>query len=99
MPMYRNKQLSPLAKLRLVLGSAVALVLIGTLGFGMLEDMGPLEALYMTIITISTVGFSEVRPLHGAGRIFVMFLIRKRRWDGLVYSFNSRANCYRRTTS
>jgi voltage-gated potassium channel len=73
--MYHNKQLSPLAKLRLVLGAAVGLVLLGVLGFGLLEDMGPLDALYMTIITISTVGFGEVQPLHWAGRIFVMFLI------------------------
>ncbi len=37
--------------------------------------MSPLNALYMTVITLSTVGSGEIRPLHPEGRVFVIFLI------------------------
>ncbi len=40
-----------------------------------MEGWSFLDALYMTILTISTVGYSEVHPLHPAGRIFVIILI------------------------
>lgn len=49
--------------------------LLGTLGYILIEGFSFLEALYMTIITIASVGFSEVRPLSDAGRIFTIFLI------------------------
>ena len=41
----------------------------------LLEQLNPLEALYMTIITISTVGFQEVTSLTVSGRILTMFII------------------------
>lgn len=40
-----------------------------------MEDYTLLEAFYMTIITVSTVGFQEVRPLSEEGRFFTTFLI------------------------
>lgn len=40
-----------------------------------IESYSPIEAFYMTVITISTVGFTEVRPLSDTGRIFTAFLI------------------------
>ncbi len=53
-----------------------ALVLLsGTWGYMYFEDYTPLEALYMTMITISTVGFTEVKPLDSAGRWFTIVLI------------------------
>lgn len=58
--------------------SALALfliILIGSLGFWWLENFTFIEAFYMTMITISTVGFEEVRPLHPAGMLFTAFLI------------------------
>jgi len=54
---------------------AVLIVVGGMIGFMILENMSPLDALYMTVITLSTVGFGEVNPLHPAGRLFVIFLI------------------------
>ncbi len=51
------------------------LIFTGTLGYMLIEKYNFLEALYMTVITISSVGFNEVRPLDGAGRIFTIFLI------------------------
>lgn len=51
------------------------LILTGTIGYMLIENYGFLEALYMTIITIGSVGFQEVKPLHDAGRIFTIILI------------------------
>lgn len=51
------------------------LILFGTLGYVAIEQYAILEALYMTIITLSTVGFTEVRPLSEQGRMFTMVLI------------------------
>jgi voltage-gated potassium channel len=53
----------------------LVLILVGTSGYRWLEGMSFIEALYMTVITISTVGFGEVRPLSAAGQIFTIFLI------------------------
>jgi len=53
----------------------VAIVFIGTVGYMLIEDYYFLEALYMTIITVASVGFNEVRPLSEAGRIFTIILI------------------------
>jgi voltage-gated potassium channel len=64
-----------MGKLRLVMAVAVFGLGAGVVGFMILEDMDPLSALYMTVITLSTVGFGEVAPLHPAGRIFVILLI------------------------
>jgi voltage-gated potassium channel len=50
-------------------------ILFGAAGYIIIEGYGFLEALYMSVITISTVGFSEVKPLSEAGRIFTIFLI------------------------
>ena len=52
-----------------------ALVAVGTIGYHTLEDMTILDALYMTVTTISTVGFGEVHPLSPRGRTFTIGLI------------------------
>lgn len=53
----------------------VSVILLGTLGYMLIEGWEPAESLYMTIITLSTVGFQEVRPLSESGRTFTVFLI------------------------
>jgi voltage-gated potassium channel len=51
-------------------------VLIGTFGFMLLNDAYTfVDALYMTVITITTVGFTEVHPMTDGGKIFTIFLI------------------------
>ncbi len=63
---------------RLVWTVAVLLILnlVGTGWFWLVEGWSLLDASYMTVITLSTVGFEEVRPLSAGGRLFVMaFLI------------------------
>ncbi|MCB2410140.1 potassium channel family protein [Hymenobacter lucidus] len=47
----------------------------GIVGFMTIEGYGLLDALYMTMITISTVGFGELHPLSTAGRLFVSVYI------------------------
>lgn len=61
--------------LRLSLLSLVLLVAFGTVVYMLLERMNFVDALYMTIITITTVGFGEVAPLSPAGRMFTAILI------------------------
>lgn len=51
------------------------MVVIGVSGYVTLEGYSFTDALYMTIITISTVGFGEIRPFSAAGRIFTIILI------------------------
>ena len=56
----------------MLLGS---LTVIGTIGYIYIDDYPPLDALYMTVITVGTVGFGEIHPLSDAGKIFTIFLI------------------------
>jgi voltage-gated potassium channel len=51
------------------------IVLIGVVGFMVIEHYHLLDAFYMTVITVATVGFNEVHPLSEAGRVFTSFLI------------------------
>lgn len=53
----------------------VTLLTIGATGFVLIEHFSLFEGIYMTVITVSTVGFSELRPLSDAGRLFTIFLI------------------------
>lgn len=50
-------------------------ITIGTVGYMLIEDLNFIEAVYMSVITIATVGYGEVQPLTDAGRIFTIFLI------------------------
>lgn len=47
----------------------------GTLGYRIIEGWPFIDSLYMAVITVTTVGFSEVHPLSDAGRVFTAFLI------------------------
>ncbi|MYF63103.1 MAG: potassium channel protein [Rhodothermaceae bacterium] len=45
---------------------------VGTVGYAVLEGWGLLDSLYMAFITLSTIGFTEVRELSSAGRVFTI---------------------------
>ena len=62
-------------KLYLAFFIVVLICIIGVLGFAIIEGYSFGDALFMTIITISTVGYQEVQPLSEAGRHFTMALI------------------------
>ncbi|MCB0430186.1 MAG: potassium channel protein [Flavobacteriales bacterium] len=51
------------------------ITLIGVAGYMIIEGMQLLDALYMTVITVSTVGFREVNELSSGGRLFTVLLI------------------------
>lgn len=51
------------------------IICIGVGGFIIIEHYNFLDALYMTIITVATVGFQEVHPLDEQGKMFTVFLI------------------------
>lgn len=53
----------------------LSLLIVGTAGYRYLEGMSVLDSLYMTVTTITTVGFGEVKPLSPVGRVFTMGLI------------------------
>lgn len=51
------------------------IILIGTSGFMLIEGWNTVDALYMTIITITTTGFEEVHQLSMEGEIFTLVLL------------------------
>jgi len=59
----------------LALSIFILVLLIGTSGYMILEDFTPWEGFYMTIITISTVGYGEVHKLDDTGQLFTVGLI------------------------
>ncbi len=52
----------------------VAVLMAGTTGYIVIEGWSLLDALYMTVIVLTTIGFREVRPLDTSGIIFTIFL-------------------------
>jgi voltage-gated potassium channel len=65
-------------KLKLTLKSIAIAILIfamGTSGFYIIEGWNLIDSAYMTAITLSTVGFTEIHEISNEGRIFTMFLI------------------------
>jgi voltage-gated potassium channel len=68
--------MSRLARRFLFIAVAVASTLaIGTVGFTLIEGYPPFDAFYMTLTTMTTVGYGEIHPLSRAGRLFNSFLI------------------------
>ncbi|HEY1340916.1 MAG TPA: potassium channel protein [Bryobacteraceae bacterium] len=59
----------------LILVAITATLLIGTVGFTFIEHYPPFDAFYMTLTTMTTVGYGEIHPLSHAGRVFNSFLI------------------------
>ncbi len=53
----------------------IFVVLSGTTGYMIIEKYSIINALYMTVITMATVGFREISVLSNAGKIFTIFLI------------------------
>ena len=66
----------PGGRRELLYGAAAVGVLlaVGTAGYTVIEGWEPVDALYMTFITLSTIGFAEVEPLGVAGKLFTMAL-------------------------
>ncbi len=64
-----------LRRMRLPAGILVFALLYGTSGYMLIEQYNPLDALYMTVTTLVTVGYGEIHPLGPGGRAFTLTLI------------------------
>jgi voltage-gated potassium channel len=69
------KFLGPLQNIGRGVGILLLILVAGTIGYRLIEEWPIIDSLYMTVITISTVGYGEVHPLSTAGRIFSIALI------------------------
>ena len=67
--------MNPVKDLKISLFILFVLVTLGTAGYMIIEGWGFLDALYMTVITLATVGFNEVHRLSDAGRVFTILMI------------------------
>lgn len=63
------------SKIYIALTLLVTVVAVGVLGFRFFSNYSWTDALYMTVITVSTVGFGEVEPLDDTAKLFTVFLI------------------------
>jgi len=52
-----------------------AIFITGTAGYVYIEGWSVFDSLYMTAITLTSVGYQEVHPLSRAGRVFTIFLV------------------------
>lgn len=64
-----------LKRLTLALSALGAVLVGGTVGYMVIEKWPLFDALYMTVITVGTVGYAEIHPLSQLGRAFTMVLI------------------------
>jgi len=67
--------MSPHIRFFFALCVIILIIAFGTVGFMTIEGWSLADSLYMTFLTISTIGFSEVHPLSSAGRHFVIIYI------------------------
>lgn len=62
-------------RIRWAFAALAAVFVFGVVGYMAFEDWSFLDALYMTVITLTTVGFREVRPLDANGQVFTIVLL------------------------
>lgn len=67
--------MTTIRQLRLAILALLALAGMGTVGYMYIEGWSTLDALYMTVITLATVGFKEVHPIGSHGKVFTIVLI------------------------
>lgn len=62
-------------KLYLTISILILVILIGTIGFMLLENKNLIDSFYYVIVTLSTVGYGDLHPVTNAGKILSIFLI------------------------
>jgi len=67
--------MDPVRNLRLSLSILTAVIVVGTSGYTLIEGWALFDSLYMTVITLATVGFKEVHELSPQGKAFTIALI------------------------
>jgi voltage-gated potassium channel len=63
------------SKINKIGGLVISIIAIGTIGYMWLSGYNFIDALYMTVITVTTVGFGELQPFSPKEKIFTIFLI------------------------
>ena len=63
------------SKIETAIALLILLLFIGVVGFRVMSNYSWVDAIYMTVITVTTVGFAEVQPLDPQAKIFTVFLI------------------------
>jgi len=73
---FYNDIIENIIAIRIAIAFAILMIVfcIGSVGYHLIEDMGFFEGFYMTFITITTIGFAELRTLSPAGRILTMVI-------------------------
>lgn len=72
---FSTPEFSSFARLRYAFFLMIFIWLLGTLGYMIIENAAFLDATFMTVITISTVGYGDMLDLSRVGRVFTIFLI------------------------
>src|SRR5512137_2483189 len=67
--------MDPIRHLKISMTVLFALVSLGVAGYMFIEGWSLLDSLYMTVITLGTVGFKEVHDLSSYGKVFTICLI------------------------
>lgn len=62
-------------KISFMASMVLSLLLLGTVGYKILLEVSLVDALYMTVITISTVGYGEISQMDNEAKIFSILLI------------------------
>ena len=70
-----SHHLSSIHKLTVAFLAMMMIVTAGTVGFMATEDLALQDSIYLTIITLSTVGYGDVIPTHSSGKLIAIFLV------------------------
>ncbi|WP_051213190.1 potassium channel family protein [Maritalea myrionectae] len=60
---------------RTILTMTIAIILFATLIYMLIEGWGPIDALYFTVMTISTVGYGDITPETNLGKLFTVVYV------------------------
>src|SRR5262245_59505564 len=71
----RDNMLSPLRRILWLLVLTTIVLVSGTLGFHFVENWSLFDSFYMTLMTLTTVGYGEVHPLSSSGRVVASVLM------------------------
>jgi hypothetical protein len=63
------------ARLRVFLLLLLTVVVLGTVGFSLLEGLSPADSFYLTIVTVATVGYGDMYPVTPGGKVLAVILI------------------------